>query len=53
MKTASSADDVQAEIERNLQRVYNDILDEAVPDRFTHLLDRLKQAETEKLETDA
>ena len=33
------------EIDANLKRVYGDMLDESVPDRFTDLLAQLKEAD--------
>jgi len=35
--------DLRAEIDENLKRVYQAALDEAVPDRFTKLIEQLRQ----------
>ncbi len=35
-------------IDDNLKRVYQDMLDEGVPDRFMELLDQLKQQDSEE-----
>lgn len=37
---------VSKEIDANLKRAFEDLSNEAVPDRFTALLDQLKKAET-------
>lgn len=36
---------VNRQIDENLRRVYQDALDEAVPDRFTELIRKLRTAE--------
>jgi hypothetical protein len=38
---------VDQQIDENLRRVYNDALNEDVPDRFTDLIRQLKESETE------
>ncbi|UWR22698.1 NepR family anti-sigma factor [Sulfitobacter sp. S190] len=35
-------------IDENLKRVYNEALDEGIPDRFKDLLDQLKQQDTQR-----
>lgn len=40
----------QREIDENLKRAYDDVLNQKVPDRFTDLLAQLKKAETTKKE---
>jgi hypothetical protein len=37
---------LQAEIDANLKRAYEEVLKEDVPDRFTELLDRLKSSDS-------
>ncbi|MBS0123579.1 NepR family anti-sigma factor [Thetidibacter halocola] len=39
---------IEREIDANLRRVYQDVADEQVPDRFTDLLARLKAADSGK-----
>ena len=34
---------LQSEIEANLKRAYDDVLNEAVPERFTQLLEQLRK----------
>lgn len=36
----------QSVIDQNLRKVYQDTLDEGIPDRFKDLLDQLKQQES-------
>lgn len=36
------------QIDENLRRVYSEAAEEPVPDRFTQLLDQLRQQETAK-----
>ncbi|SHG79171.1 NepR family anti-sigma factor [Marivita hallyeonensis] len=38
----------EREINDNLKRAYDDVIQQPVPDRFTDLLAQLKQAEAEK-----
>lgn len=38
---------IRAQIEQNLKRVYETVLEEEVPDRFTELLRKLRAAEEE------
>ncbi|MFW5654118.1 MAG: NepR family anti-sigma factor [Roseicyclus sp.] len=33
------------QIDENLRRVYDDVLNEAVPDKFLHLIEQLKGAD--------
>lgn len=42
MASDTSKDKIQTQIEANLKRVYDDALNEPVPDRFTALLDQLR-----------
>ncbi|WP_284323462.1 NepR family anti-sigma factor [Cypionkella aquatica] len=42
------SDQIKAQIEENLKRVYQSALVEEVPDRFKQLLDQLKVAEAQK-----
>ena len=35
-------------IEENLKRVFNETLDEGIPDRFTELLNQLKEQDSEQ-----
>ena len=44
---------LQREIDANLRRVYDDVAREEIPDRFTQLLARLKQAEEKQTGGDA
>lgn len=49
--TADSEKDVQAfsskaSIEDNLRKVYQEVLDEKIPDRFTQLLQELRNAQS-------
>lgn len=39
---------LQERIDRNLQRVYRETLDEGIPDRFRQLLDALAKKEPER-----
>jgi hypothetical protein len=39
---------LQEQIDENLKRVYDDALNEEVPDRFKILLERLKQKDRER-----
>ena len=39
---------VDQQIDENLRRVYSEAAEEPVPDRFTQLLDQLRQQETAK-----
>lgn len=47
MKSKKS-EDQQRVIDENLRRVFDETLDEGIPDRFKNLLDQLKQQETDK-----
>ena len=42
-----SSNRIQDEIDENLKRVYQEALNEELPDRFLQLLDRLKSGEVE------
>lgn len=44
------ADQIKAQIEENLKRVYQSALTEEVPDRFKQLLQQLKDKEAQKNE---
>ncbi len=39
---------VKKQIDENLRRVYNDVVEEAVPDRFKELLEKLRAQEQQK-----
>jgi len=39
---------IRTQIDANLKRVYDDLVQEAVPDRFRELLDQLRNAEKPK-----
>lgn len=39
---------IEAEINENLRKVYEEALDETIPDRFRALLDDLRKKEAEK-----
>jgi len=43
---------LRAQIDANLKRVYDDLVQEAIPDRFKQLLDQLRNAEKTKEERD-
>ncbi|WP_281982743.1 NepR family anti-sigma factor [Thalassorhabdomicrobium marinisediminis] len=45
MNSKSANSKVQLEIERNLKRAYDEVIQQEVPDRFTSLLEQLKAAE--------
>ena len=47
MKTGKKKSNVDQQIDENLRRVYNDALNENVPDRFTDLIRQLKESESE------
>lgn len=48
MANDTSKDKIQTQIEENLKRVYQDALDEPVPDRFKALLDQLRRQDKAK-----
>lgn len=48
MARNSSKDKLQAQIEENLKRVYQDALNEPVPDRFAALLEQLRRQDAEQ-----
>jgi hypothetical protein len=48
MASNSSKTKLQAQIEENLKRVYDDALNEPVPDRFQALLDQLRMQDKQK-----
>ncbi|WP_274789825.1 NepR family anti-sigma factor [Roseovarius tolerans] len=39
---------MQQQIDDNLRRVYSDTVQEPLPDRFSHLLDKLRAQESEE-----
>ena len=39
---------IKTQIDENLKRVYQEALDEAVPDRFNQLLEKLRERESGK-----
>lgn len=40
--------DRESVIDENLKRVFNETLEEGIPDRFKNLLDQLKQLDADK-----
>ena len=48
MRHGGEAAKLQAPIDENLKRVYQEALDERVPDRFKELLDQLRQKESKQ-----
>lgn len=48
MTDKTSKPKVQAMIDENLRRVYEDALKEDVPDRFKQLIEQLRQQEVKK-----
>ena len=48
MTHASDSAKLKAQIDENLKRVYQEALDERVPDRFQDLLKQLRDKETPK-----
>jgi hemerythrin-like domain-containing protein len=45
MKQDRKLSSLEQEIEANLKRVYEDVAKQEVPDRFTQLLEQLRQAD--------
>jgi hypothetical protein len=45
MKQDRKLTSLEHEIEANLKRVYDDVANQEVPDRFTQLLNQLREAE--------
>ena len=45
-KEKPSRDDVRREIDNNIKRIYQQTLEEDIPDRFKDLLSKLKEQET-------
>lgn len=45
MKQDRKLSSLEQEIEANLKRVYDDVANQDVPDRFTQLLEQLRQAD--------
>ncbi|MCB1338211.1 MAG: transcriptional regulator [Maritimibacter sp.] len=48
MKQTNDKAKLQAQIDENLKRVYQEALDERLPDRFQELLEQLRDKETTK-----
>jgi len=48
MAQNKDAPKIRAQIDENLKRVYDEALDEKVPDRFKQLLEQLKAKESGK-----
>lgn len=48
MKQSNQNPKLQAQIDENLKRVYQEALDERLPDRFQELLEQLRQKEASK-----
>ena len=51
MKQDWKLSSLEQEIEANLKRVYDDVANQEVPDRFTQLLEQLRQADKSSSET--
>lgn len=51
MKQDRKPSSLEQEIEANLKRVYDDVAKQRIPDRFTQLLDQLRQADKSTSET--
>lgn len=47
-KGKRAASPIEAEINENLRKVYEEALDETIPDRFRLLLDELRKKEAKK-----
>ena len=45
MKQERKISSLEQEIEANLKRAYNDVASQEVPDRFTQLLNQLREAD--------
>ncbi|MFQ6549811.1 NepR family anti-sigma factor [Aestuariibius sp. 2305UL40-4] len=52
MSDSKSSNRIQDEIDENLKRVYQEALNEELPDRFLQLLDRLKSGNAEGMTPD-
>ncbi|PZR00170.1 MAG: transcriptional regulator [Cereibacter sphaeroides] len=39
---------LKAEIDENLRKIYHDLIDEEIPDRFKELLEQLRKKEPKK-----
>jgi len=48
MKQGGTSAKLQAQIDENLKRVYQEALEEQVPDRFKELLEQLRQKEAKQ-----
>lgn len=48
MKQSEETSKLQAQIDENLKRVYQEALEEQVPDRFKDLLEQLRQKESKR-----
>lgn len=48
MARKSRKSQIEQEIDENLRRVYQQMIDLDVPDRFTQLLDQLRQQEQDR-----
>ncbi|PRY73295.1 NepR family anti-sigma factor [Marivita geojedonensis] len=51
MKQDRKTSSLEQEIEANLKRAYNDVVNQQVPDRFTQLLDQLREADKSSAES--
>ncbi len=51
MKQDRKISSLEQEIEANLKRVYDDVAKQEVPDRFTQLLEQLRNADKSSSET--
>ncbi|WP_347311422.1 NepR family anti-sigma factor [Defluviimonas sp. SAOS-178_SWC] len=48
MKQSNETAKLQAQIDENLKKVYQDALEEKIPDRFKDLLEQLRQKEAKQ-----
>lgn len=48
MKQGGDAAKLQAQIDENLKRAYQEALEEHIPDRFKELLEQLRQKESKQ-----
>lgn len=48
MKQSGDSAKLQAQIDENLKRVYQEALDEHIPDRFKELLEQLRRKESKQ-----
>lgn len=48
MNDPKDAERLKAEIDENLRKIYHELLDEEIPDRFKNLLEQLRKKEPGK-----